>query len=625
MKKILCFILTILLTFNCIVCNYTVYAEDFSGSSTDYTKPSGTELTDLPESAPTVIENFTKFILFGLYPEQILPSVSDVWNDTISDYVKDNATKDSNVTTDGNYYYFNANFINQINKKVQDNVYRLNGYYLVEPTCSKDPHELAKYYSKINGIKYKDYYLNSKEENIAQGLGQSEGTNYYRLRGTPFALYYDEKHYLGAYDVNQFRYGNYYWISKRGTINTSTDSSTNDWWGIQYNEVGFENGSGFVSNTHHSLTIDDFKTRAVFADAPFKIFYSLTDLENYVSQGRKYYVALLPNVDFRVPVTYVNNSTSLPSPSVSYNPGNKTEVEIQPDIDLILKNYLDHLVEINNKPAPTATPTPKPTSTPIPKPTSTPTPMPTSTPTPVPTQIPVTPTPVLPDVTVTPTPPPEDFSSINEWLERIYNWLLDFGNKHDAFASKLSSYLETSNGKLDLLIEAIDKLSKGEDTGTVNGCKYDFTALSEFMTTLWNQSDQKFDKMVELLEDNNKYQEKIVDSLNQIKALLIADTVMDVFKNRSSETANKAKDKFPTSIPWDIAMVLNAFCAEPKDPVIELPIEIDSFNIKEKIVVDLSSSEWEKLAKTCRYLLSVLFILYLIHLSRKLFSSKGDD
>lgn len=373
------------------------------------------------------------------------------------------------------------------------------------------------------------------------------------------------------------------------------------------------------------LSINNFLNTAVFANAPFKIFYTYTDLQNYLNQGRKYYVALLPNVDFRVPVTYVNNSASLPSPSVSYNPGNKTEVEIQPDIDLILKNYLDHLVEINNKPAPTATPTPKPTSTPTPKPTSTPTPMPTSTPTPIPTQIPVTPTPVLPDVTVTPTPPPEDFSSINEWLKRIYNWLLDFGNKHDTFASKLSSYLETSNGKLDLLIEAIDKLSKGEDVGTVNGCKYDFTALSEFMTTLWNHSDQKFDKMIELLEDNNKYQEKIVDSLNRIKALLIADTVMDVFKNRSSETANKAKDKFPTSIPWDIAMILNAFCADPKDPVIELPIEIDSFNIKEKIVVDLSSSEWEKLAKTCRYLLSVLFILYLIHLSRKLFSSKGDD
>lgn len=69
----------------------------------------------------------------------------------------------------------------------------------------------------------------------------------------------------------------------------------------------------------------------------------------------------------------------------------------------------------------------------------------------------------------------------------------------------------------------------------------------------------------------------------------------------------------------------NAMCADPKEPVIELPIEINSLNIKEKITVDLSSSEWEKLAKTCRYLLSILFVLYLIHLTRKFFNNKGDD
>ena len=37
------------------------------------------------------------------------------------------------------------------------------------------------------------------------------------------------------------------------------------------------------------------------------------------------------------------------------------------------------------------------------------------------------------------------------------------------------------------------------------------------------------------------------------------------------------------------------------------------------------SREWEKLAKTCRYLLSILFILFMIHLSRKMFFNGGDD
>ena len=40
--------------------------------------------------------------------------------------------------------------------------------------------------------------------------------------------------------------------------------------------------------------------------------------------------------------------------------------------------------------------------------------------------------------------------------------------------------------------------------------------------------------------------------------------------------------------------------------------------------VFFDAEEWVKLAKTCRYLLSILFVLYMVHLSRKFFS-KGDD
>lgn len=129
--------------------------------------------------------------------------------------------------------------------------------------------------------------------------------------------------------------------------------------------------------------------------------------------------------------------------------------------------------------------------------------------------------------------------------------------------------------------------------------------------------------MVDLLEENNKYQKKLVDSLNDIKAILVAQIVLDVFKNRSTETANKAKEKFPTSIPWDVALVVNAMTAEPEQLKFTLPIKVQSVGIDESIEVDLTSEEWEKLAKTCRYLLSITFVLLLIHLTRKMFG--GDD
>ena len=165
----------------------------------------------------------------------------------------------------------------------------------------------------------------------------------------------------------------------------------------------------------------------------------------------------------------------------------------------------------------------------------------------------------------------------------------------------------------------------GGSGGGSGGGNITDTELYDFLTKLWNESDKKFDKMIDLLETNNKYQKKLVDSLNDIKAILVTQTVFDAFKNRSTETANKAKEKFPTSIPWDVAMILNAMSAEPQELKFSLPIQVKSFGINESIEIDLSSEEWAKLAKTCRYLLSITFILILIQLTRKLFSSGGDD
>ena len=217
---------------------------------------------------------------------------------------------------------------------------------------------------------------------------------------------------------------------------------------------------------------------------------------------------------------------------------------------------------------------------------------------------------------------------LKQILEKVTSILqidTDFSKSFETVSQNLCKYLESNNEKLDQIITAINALSNGKTEDEVNGCKYDFTQLSQSLTSLWNDSDQKFDQMIKLLEENNKYQEKIIGDLNDIKAILIAQTVLDAFQNRSKETADKAKEKFPTSIPWDIAMIVNTFSAEPEPIKFELPIKVNSLNINETITVDLSTGEWEKLGKLCRYMLSVLFILFLIQLSRKLFSNGGDE
>ena len=335
---------------------------------------------------------------------------------------------------------------------------------------------------------------------------------------------------------------------------------------------------------------------------PIKIFYTPRDIRNYVNQGQQHYSPNLPNKTIKIPINY---TTIAPKLNLDFDISGKLADEIQGQLDLNFNAWLDKLAEINVNPS---NPTPTPgspgggsggnhggTGGDFGNPT--------------------------------PTPDPDGgfTSGTYDLLDQIYKWLVSFGEKHDIFAKKITDYIEANDGKLDQIIEAINALADGKTETENNGCKYDFTALSDFMTKLWNESDQKFDTMVSLLEENNRYQQKLVNSLNEIKAILITQTVLELFQDRSSETANKAKDKFPTSLPWDIAMVVNAMAAEPQEIKIDLPIEIQSLGIHEEINIDLSSGEWEKLAKTCRYLLSILFILFMIHLSRKMFFNGGDD
>ena len=639
--------------------------------------------------------------------------------DKLNSYLDDDGKLDTfkegcPVSTDGTYIYIDNDFMTELNEQVQDNVYRLNGYYLIEP----------QYPLSVEGLRnrYSGYFFTWSSDSLS---------NFESFSAEFPSCFIARDASGGTFSGLPVGHDYHLYLSPASYVKFYKQVETE-----KVKRLSFSSSSFYLSHLKdvNPLSIlfsnlvknNPSQTDYTLFGLPVKIFYSKADWEKYNESGRSSYAPDLSGSKFKIPVDFfLPNGTINPAYTgllggLSVNlPNNPSETNIQDALNEFAKNFMNSLASVT--PAPTATP--KPTSTPTPKP------KPTATP------IPVTPTPIIPDATITPSPPPEDFSSVNNWLERIYNWLLDFGNKHstfektlsqylessnskldqiitaldkisqgdttgtetgckydytelstflttlwnesdkkldtmaellqknneylqtlvdslpptedyssiterldnisnwlssfgtkhDSFEKTLSQYLESSNGKLEQIIEAIDKIPKGDTTGTINGCKYDYSELSSFMSNLWNESDKKFDTMIELLQENNKYQEKLVDSLNQIKALLIADTVMDVFKNRSSETANKAKEKFPTSLPWDVAMVVNAMCADPKEPVIELPIEINSLNIKEKITVDLSSSEWEKLAKTCRYLLSILFVLYLIHLTRKFFNNKGDD
>lgn len=604
MKKII----SISLTFFIVVQSFffCFYSTPVYGTPLDVDLDLLEDMASNPEKYEPASMKLTEFLVRSVTGGQALDKFFGTSSQELISNIKALFLKEGNCKTDGNNYYLTQNFTNEFNKAVQGKVHALNGYWLFEPAHSKAEFNAQ---AKYDSILSKAYILNAYIQNILKS--EDFKNSFFQYVNDAYVIFDGLASRFS--DGSEPNYSTYTYVldgdySGMGDCNgyivaTTYPSNYITFYTFSDNKL-ISKGKGYLTQLYAEFKqlnsdLEGIMSKSInFAyGSPFKIFYSVKDLQNFLDSGKKIiYAPKLPSTTISIPIKYINNSVSLPDITYNINTTNKTEVEIQNEYNTTLNNYLNDLNNFTDGSEVTPTPTPDGGFT---------------------------------DGT-TPTPKP-DFgddsnpTDTNDWLKKIYEWLQSFGDTHSKFEKTITDYIEANDGKLDQIIEAINSLSDGKTEDEKNGCKYDFTTLSDFMTKLWNESDKKFDKMVELLEENNKYQKKLVNSLNEIKAILVTQTIMDVFQDRSKQTAEKAKDKFPTSLPWDIALVVNAMSAEPEKPQFDLPIQIKSLNINEEIHVDLASGEWEKLAKTCRYLLSILFILLMIQLSRKLFSNGGDD
>lgn len=616
MKKLLCILLSCILVFNSVT---LVYADEHGGSGGSF-DPVVALQEKHPEwfdenghVKPTGSELFNHMIVKGLLPTSAEEGIASLYG-LIGDYTKNyDNSDDSGVTvhyhdngqpvTENNYnennFYitYSPKFLNGLNDKLQGKIHALDGYYLVEPDYPFDIDSFIKYMG-----------INTSSAYYSKGLLEKAFSQY------------DVAFKVKGFEDTYFFKDSYLYLSSGSSLNLFDNNISSSefacilnvrnytWWGADNNRS--VNGRDLIDPARISPSSGQQYYSMIFAKSPFKVFYSKEDLDKYLNNDKTVsYVPKLPSTNLTVPLGYANGTLNLPDFNINLDSLiGKAEADIQADIDNQFKLYLDKLAEINVNPSQPTNPTPTPSgggsggdfgdgTTPTP----------------------------APDFT-------DGLKDTNDYLKQILEKVTsilqidtEFSKSFETVSQNLCKYLESNNEKLDQIITAINALSNGKTEDEVNGCKYDFTELSQSLTSLWNDSDQKFDQMIKLLEENNKYQEKIIGDLNDIKAILIAQTVLDAFQNRSQETANKAKEKFPTSIPWDIAMIVNTFSAEPEPIKFELPIKVNSLNINETITVDLSSGEWEKLGKLCRYMLSVLFILFLIQLSRKLFSNGGDE
>lgn len=522
-----------------------------------------------------------------------------------------------------NNVYINQNLYNVVHSVASDVISKCDGYYIVTPSHSFD--ELI--YLDVD----KNYFLNNSTSESPDSLAYVKSDLFKRdyaewVRQFHFAIYplkksKDEVGYFRPIFFSDNISGfdsDFYLVSNGGSAIYAYTPS--DGFSSRYNVSHKICKTSYVSPGVYGLSFDSYSSYTSilndvftysagnFYGSPFRVFYSLQDLKNFFYGTHRLIPKITINNTLKIPSDLFDNGKLSQQITNIYNnidKSNKNENEIQDSFNTEVNNYFNDFSDGNDNP--------------------------------------VTPTPTPPTGgsgggdggNITPTPAPDftdGLKDTNDYLKQILEKVTsilqidtEFSKSFETVSQNLCKYLESNNEKLDQIITAINALSNGKTEDEVNGCKYDFTQLSQSLTSLWNDSDQKFDQMIKLLEENNKYQEKIIGDLNDIKAILIAQTVLDAFQNRSKETADKAKEKFPTSIPWDIALIVNTFSAEPEPLKFELPIKVNSLNINETITVDLSTGEWEKLGKLCRYMLSVLFILFLIQLSRKLFSNGGDE
>lgn len=219
----------------------------------------------------------------------------------------------------------------------------------------------------------------------------------------------------------------------------------------------------------------------------------------------------------------------------------------------------------------------------------------------------------------------DDVEDIAKTLDDLYKLMEDC-------KEYLKDISEIDITKLEEILEKIREAI--DDAGGMNS--EDLTGVKEFLSGIQSvlidiksgmavkdNYKEVLDKIYSLMENMYKLQKigialDVADLLIEFVELIDDDdtSVIDSICISLANVANASKEHFPTSLPWDLIVVFALLRADPVVPHYEIPFSIPSLGIDEVMVIDLS--EFEQLSRASRTFLSVLFVLLLIHLTRKM-------
>jgi uncharacterized protein YoxC len=170
----------------------------------------------------------------------------------------------------------------------------------------------------------------------------------------------------------------------------------------------------------------------------------------------------------------------------------------------------------------------------------------------------------------------------------------------------------------------------------------DIDSILTYLKKMYKRMDDFYDDMT---KDALKGIQKSLDTLNSsiksigkdvstIKTLTEVDTLIDTLNTLTDgsggssspikdsftevgETLGVAKEKFPFCVLWDVALLFGILAADPVAPQFTMVFDLPQFGLHEEFVVDLSM--FGDVSEFCRTLQSLLFILCLVNLTRKMF------
>lgn len=481
-----------------------------------------------------------------LYPDSY-DAETDTW---------DTQSENSPIYYNSETEQFNItkNFYTTINQTVKSNVAALDGYYLIEDSGYAD--SLYDYwYGKCSEMGISDKTQYSYFATLWSNTFYS-----YIHHSIGFVVQAGRSNYLPVFSVTNIDEDILY--IKNSSV-YKPDGSSFSFMRIdgRDKEYPVELSSGDYVSFSSFSSYGNFR----YIGSPLMIFYNKTAYDNYMNQGRNYYVPQVnyPETGINIPLNLLsgNQLSDLFNVNIERADGMTSE-ELQELLDDAVQQIIDGLSNGD---------------------------------------VPVDPD--NPDIPDPPVVPDYNYSSYLSLILGALNKILEQVKEIPTHIVLLQTHLSGIKEQLytafhdfnfSTLLDTI-KDSGGGGGGIGSGIG------SAVGTVVGNLISDLLDKIFNGKEE-------------------VEDAVGDLV-SRFSGLADTSKTKFPFSLPWDVMTVFAVLAHDPETPVFKFPIKITSIGFDYEVTLDLK--DFDGMSKLSRSFFTVIFCMIMIRLTL-LMVNRGD-